>query len=129
MLAPLTEAAFGEQELLELNLEAARLWPRFAAEVERASGRAVGFTASGAIVVASDGDEARELRRLHDFQRSLDLDTSWLTGRDCRRLEPGLSPRVAGGILASGDGHADPAALVPAPRSNAPGVSWAWAWR
>ena len=30
----------------------------------------------------------------------------------CRRLEPGLSPRIAGGILAHGDAQADPRATV-----------------
>lgn len=112
MLAPVTEAAFGEQGLLELNLESARLWPRFAAEVEDASGQEIGYASTGAIVVAADADEARELRRLHEFKRSLGLDAEWLSGRQCRALEPGLAPRVAGGILAPGDAYVDPPALV-----------------
>ena len=38
----------------------------------------------------------------------------WLTPSRCRELEPGLSPRIAGGILAPQDGHADPRATVAA---------------
>ncbi|MFL5885501.1 MAG: NAD(P)/FAD-dependent oxidoreductase [Thermoleophilaceae bacterium] len=38
MLAPVTEAVFGEEALLRLNLEAARRWPAFAARLAEASG-------------------------------------------------------------------------------------------
>jgi glycine oxidase len=63
-------------------------------------------------VVAAEHDDVDELRRLHALQRSLGLDADWLAPKDCRRLEPGLSPRIAGGILAPQDGHADPGAVV-----------------
>jgi glycine oxidase len=36
----------------------------------------------------------------------------WLTPGACRRLEPGLSPRIAGGILAHDDAQADPRATA-----------------
>jgi len=114
MLAPVTEAEFGEEALLRLNLESARMWPAFSAELSEHSGSPTGHTASGALAVAADRDDAEELRRLHVFQRSLGLDVEWLTGRDCRRVEPGLSPRVAGGILAPHDSHVDPRAAVSA---------------
>ena len=63
-------------------------------------------------MVAADRDDAEALRRLHDFQRSLGLEAEWLTPSRCRELEPGLSPRIAGGILAPQDGQADPRADV-----------------
>jgi len=81
MLAPVTEADFGEQALLRLNLEAARAWPAFADEL----GADSGYEPHGALVVAADRDDAEELRRLHDFQRSLGLDAEWLGPRACRR--------------------------------------------
>src|SRR5436190_22568576 len=40
MLAPVTEADFGEEALIELNLSAARSYPAFVAEVEAESGEA-----------------------------------------------------------------------------------------
>src|SRR3954453_9134692 len=52
MLAPATEADFGEDELLRLNLESAALWPAFAAELEEATGMPTGYRADGALVVA-----------------------------------------------------------------------------
>ena len=48
---------------------------------------------SGALHVALDRDEAEELRRRHELQRSLGLEAEWLPPRECRELEPGLRPR------------------------------------
>jgi glycine oxidase len=118
MLAPVTEADFGEQELLRANLASREMWPAFAAELEERSGMGCGYRDSGALVAAADRDDAEELRRLHDFQRSLGLKAEWLGRRDCRRLEPGLAPRVAGGIFAPQDGHVDPRATMEALRSE-----------
>src|SRR3954447_18770898 len=112
MLAPVTEAAFGEHELLRLNLAGRAEWPAFAAELAERSGIDLEYSESGALVAAVDRDDVEELRRLHALQRSLGLDAEWLSGRECRRLEPGLSPRVAGGVLAPGDGSVDPRAAM-----------------
>src|SRR3954468_17523877 len=117
MLAPVTEADFGEEALLRLNLASRALWPGFAAELEERTGLTTGYRETGALVVAAERDDMDELRRLHEFQRSLGLESDWLTPRECRELEPGLSPRVAGGILAPQDGHADPRALLRALRA------------
>ena len=51
---------------------------------------------------------------MHDLQRELGLDAEWLAGSACRRLEPGLAPRVAGGILARADHQVAPRALIAA---------------
>jgi glycine oxidase len=93
------------------------MWPDFAAELEEHSGTGCGYVESGALVAAADRDDAEELRRLHEFQRSLGLESEWLGPRDCRALEPGLSPRVAGAILAPQDGHVDPRATLGALRA------------
>ena len=112
MLAPVTETDFGEEPQLRVNLTARERWPGFAAELEERSGLPTGYRESGALVVAADRDDAEALRRLHELQRSLDLDADWLTPSHARRLEPGLSPRIAGAILAHGDGQADPRATT-----------------
>jgi glycine oxidase len=116
MLAPVTEAEFGEQALLALNRESAAMWPGFAAELSERSGIDTGYRESGAILAAADRDDGEELRRLHRFQRELGLDVEWLSGRDLRRLEPRLSPRVSGGILAPREAHVEPRAVVRALR-------------
>ena len=112
MLAPVTEADFGEEELLLTNVKARALWPGFAAELSEATGLSTGYVDSGALVVAADRDDAEELRRLHDFQRRLGLASEWLGARAARSLEPGLSPRIGGAIDAPDEGHVDPAAVL-----------------
>lgn len=114
MLAPATEAAFGEEALVRLALAGVEAWPDFRSELERRSGRETGYRESGALMVAKDRDDAEELRRLLAFQRSLGLEAEWVTGRECRRLEPGLSPGVAGAILAPAERHVDPRAAMSA---------------
>jgi len=116
MLAPVTETDFGEDELLRLNLESAAMWPAFAAELEEATGLPTGYRADGAFVVAVDRDDAEELRRLHDLQRSLGLESEWLVPSAARAAEPGLAPRIAGAIDAPGEAQADPVAVVAALR-------------
>jgi glycine oxidase len=114
MLAPVTEADYGESGLIALNLAGARAWPRFARELEAAAGTGVGYRETGTLSVAVDRDQADVLRHLHELQQDLGLEAEWLTGTACRRLEPGLAPRIAGAILAPGDHHVSPRALVAA---------------
>jgi glycine oxidase len=114
MLAPVGELAFGEPELLKLTLAASELYPDFVAELERASGVATGYRRDGALHVALDRDEAAELRRVHELQRSLGLGAEWLPPRSCRDLEPGLTPSFNGGVHAAEEASVDPRALTEA---------------
>jgi glycine oxidase len=112
MLAPVGELAFGEPELLEMTLASAALYPAFVAELEAATGEGTGYTNQGALHIALDRDEAAELRRVHDLQRSLGLEAEWLPPRRCRELEPGLTPSFNGGVHAPGEAAVDPRALT-----------------
>jgi glycine oxidase len=114
MLAPIGEASWGEEALLELNLASARMYPDFAAGLEETSGKQVGYRRCGALHVALDRDEAEELQRRNELQRSLGLDAEWLRPRRCRELEPGLSTACAGGFHARDEGEVDPRALATA---------------
>jgi glycine oxidase len=114
MLAPVGELTFGEPELLQLTLAAARMYPQFVAELEAASGQRTGYEQLGALHVALDRDEAAQLRRVHDLQRSLELEAEWLPPRRCRDLEPGLTPSFHGGVFAPGEAAVDPRALTSA---------------
>lgn len=114
MLAPVTEATYGQEELLRLNLESARLWPAFHERLRSRSSRETGYEPRGALVVAVDRDDAEEFARVYRFQRSLGLEVEWLTRTECRRLEPGLAPGIAGGVRAPQDHQADPRALIAA---------------
>jgi glycine oxidase len=112
MLAPVGELSFGEPELMELTLAASRLYPQFVAELEAATGTQAGYERLGALHVALDRDEAAQLRRVHDLQRSLELEAEWLPPRRCRDLEPGLTPSFNGGVFAAGEAAVDPRALT-----------------
>jgi glycine oxidase len=112
MLAPVGELAFGEPQLLEMTLASAQFYPEFVAGLEAATGKTTGYRCQGALHIALDRDEAAELRRVHDLQRSLGLEAEWLPPRRCRELEPGLTPSFNGGVHASGEAAVDPRALT-----------------
>ncbi|MFD4229366.1 glycine oxidase ThiO [Streptomyces sp. NPDC058545] len=114
MLAAVTELHYGEQMLLGLNVASAARYPAFAAELEAASGQDIGFRACGTLAVALDSDDRAHLRELHALQHRSGLQSEWLTGRECRRLEPMLAPGVRGGLRVDGDHQVDPRRLAAA---------------
>jgi len=107
MLAPVTEAHYGEDRLLTLNLRAADLWPAFAEELETESGRPVGYRTCGSLLVALDGDDARVLDDLGAYLDRLGLAAETLSGSQARALEPALAPGVRRGLQVVGDHQAD----------------------
>ncbi|MFE0191772.1 glycine oxidase ThiO [Streptomyces sp. NPDC058989] len=114
MLAAVTELHYGEQTLLALNLDSARRYPRFTEELEEAAGTSIGYRRCGTLAVALDADDRAHLRELHALQIRSGLDSQWLTGRECRRLEPMLAPGVRGGLRVDGDHQVDPRRLASA---------------
>ena len=111
MLAPVTEAGYGEEQLLRLCLASLERYPAFVAEVERAGGVDVGLRTAGTLVVGFDEDDMRALDALHTFQRELGLAVERLPARAIRRREPALTPRLRGGLAVPGDHSVDGRAL------------------
>jgi glycine oxidase len=107
MLAPASEALFGEGALLRLNLLAVRRFGSFAAELEEATGRQVGLRREGTLAVAYDPGDYAALIRLTAFRRSAGLEAEELDSRACRTLEPFLAPDVHGGVLFADDWSVD----------------------
>lgn len=112
MLAPVGEATWGEEALLEAALASHSMWQEFAAELGDGGGTSSSLVRSGALHVALDADEAGELKRRFDLMRSLELDADWVTGRECRALEPGLGPSVYAGVHAPHEYGVDPGAVI-----------------
>ncbi|MFB7633308.1 glycine oxidase ThiO [Streptomyces sp. NPDC056149] len=112
MLAAVTELHYGEETLLGLNLASAERYPRFTEELQEASGQRIGYRRCGTLAVALDADDRAHLRELHALQVRSGLESQWLTGRECRRLEPMLAPGVRGGLRVDGDHQVDPRRLV-----------------
>ncbi|WOX09072.1 glycine oxidase ThiO [Streptomyces sp. N50] len=112
MLAAVTELHYGEQTLLALNLASAHRYPDFAAELTDLTGLDLGYRRCGTLAVALDADDRAHLRELHALQHQSGLDSEWLSGRECRRLEPMLAPGVRGGLRVDGDHQVDPRRLA-----------------
>jgi len=108
MLAPVTEAEFGEDALLALGLRAADGFPAFCAEL------GVDLRREGTLVVARDRDEAEELERLYEHRCALGLAVERLRPSQARRAEPALAPTVRLALDVPGDASVDPRALVAA---------------
>ena len=114
MLAPATEAEYGEKALLELGLRSAAAYEDFAAELADASGRDPGFRRAGTLVVARDRDDAEELDRLLAFRQSLGLEVQRLRPTQARRVEPALAPTVRLALDFPHDHSIDPRRMVAA---------------
>ena len=114
MLAPSSEAAFGEQLLLALNLESARRWPAFAAELAERSGADPGYRACGTLLAARDADAAAALERELAFRESLGLAVERLLPSRARDLEPALAPTVRAAAAAPDDHAVDPRRVLAA---------------
>jgi len=119
MLAPVTEAWPGEEELLALGVEAVARWPAFAAELTEAAGRPAGLRTDGTIVVATGSGDRAELDTLAAHLARLGRPVERLGGRELRRLEPGLGPDVRGGLSVPDDLAVDNRALLGALRTAA----------
>ena len=99
MLAPVTEAEFGEEALLELNLASAARYPSWVEELADEAGADPGYRRSGTLLLARDGDEAEALERLLAFRERLGLAVERLQalGGTTARARPGAdgAPRAA----------------------------------
>lgn len=112
MLAPVTEARLGEEELLELGMASWARWPDFATELSKTTGSDLGYRADGTVVVALDADDRAVLADVADRQRVMGLEVDELAVAELRRLEPALAPAVRRGVRAAGERAVDPPALV-----------------
>jgi glycine oxidase len=107
MLAPVSEIEYGEQAQLSLSTESLNRYPRFVADLEAASGQVVGLRREGTLILATDAGDRELLVDLHAFQTTLGLQARMLTSRECREVEPMLSPQIRCGLLVSSDHSVD----------------------
>jgi glycine oxidase len=114
MLAPVTEAQFGESALTALLLEGAGRWPAFARTLETATGQSIGYDTTGTLTVALDASDRASIDDLLAYQHSIGLDAARRSASECRDLVPALSPSLRGGIEVPGDHQVDNRALLAA---------------
>lgn len=111
MLAPVTEATFGEDALTALCVASARLWPDFAAELTEASGTDLGFETSGTLTLGYDRADAGHLERLRLLHARLGLRSEQITVAQAREREPFLGPHLSSALWVEGDHQVDPRAV------------------
>src|ERR1700679_485450 len=112
MLAPVTEAQFGESALTALLVEGAGRCPAFAAALEKATGHDIGYDTTGTVTVALDASDRASLDDLLAYQHTLGLEAHRRSPSECRSLVPALSPALRGGIEVPGDHQVDNRALL-----------------
>jgi glycine oxidase len=119
MLAPVMEVEFGDagRRVLELGLRSAELWPSFAEELAAATGVELALLSTGALFLARDDDEARELERKLAFRESLGLRVQRLRPSEARELEPALAPTMRLALAAPDDHSVDPRVALGALRT------------
>jgi glycine oxidase len=116
MLAPVSEAYFGEPDLTALMVASAGQWPGFAAEL--AAYGDIGYRTDGTLVVALTADDLAAASRVWRYQASLGLPVEELAAAAMREAEPVLHPRVRRGARVD-DHQADPRRLVAVLRAAA----------
>ena len=88
----------------------AALWPRFAREIEEASGMDVDFRADGTLIVARNTEEAAELAARAKGSPALEF----LIREEARALEPLLSTSIEGALFDPAEAQVDNRTLCPA---------------
>jgi glycine oxidase len=114
MLGPVGEAHFGEDALTRLNVAAARAWPAFAHDLERASGRPVHYQTGGTLLVAADPSDRAAVDDVLEYQLALGLSARRLTSPQCRAAEPLLAPGIRAGVELADDHQVDNRQVVEA---------------
>jgi glycine/D-amino acid oxidase-like deaminating enzyme len=93
-----------------LYVEAARAWTTLEDELQAD----LGVKISGGLMVAETADELSVLERKVAYERTIGMDTRLLSTDEMLRLEPGLSPHLAGASYCATEGFANPLLAGPA---------------
>lgn len=106
MLAPVAEAVYGEESLLEMMLEAAREWSSLD-DALRAMGLESGYRGGGSLLVASGPNDVAEIERTHAYYQRLGLAVRRLRAAEAREVEPALAPSSGPALYTEIDNQVD----------------------
>ena len=115
-LVPLHLANDGETNpLFEFHRASTYLFDDLVPELEDASDVRMGYERNGVLRVAEGENERDRLKQTFTaWQRNVGMPVSWLDVDELHRLEPGLGPRVLGGIFSPDERTLSSAHLVEA---------------
>ncbi|SDK62451.1 glycine oxidase [Cryobacterium psychrotolerans] len=111
MLAPVSELHYQEEDLLELTLASAALYPAFVESLGVAAADA-GYRTTRTITVGADAADRRSLADLREAQLRHGLAVEPLTIRAARAQEPLLSPQLSSAFNTPQDHQVDPRLLA-----------------
>lgn len=117
MLAPAFEAgseAGAHSRLFELCMAGAQLWQDFAADLERQTGRTIGYSPGPSLAVAATDDETKSLNQLHAALEQVGAACETLSPEAAKEMEPALTGPVSAALALTTDGHVDNRALCEA---------------
>lgn len=96
-----------QKALAALARHAGMIWPDFAGRVERLAGGGIEFSREGALVVARTAAEISWIEDIAAACQARSLPVQRLTLAELKRLEPGLSDDIRGGLLLPEDRQVD----------------------
>lgn len=108
MLAPVAEVVYQQEALFPLMLRSAELYPGLLEVVAKHTDLPTGYRTEGTLVVAADRADATHLAQLSQYQSTHGMEVERLTLREARKLEPALSPQLAGAVHIPGDHQVNP---------------------
>lgn len=114
MLAPLVEARLEEREVVGFGRDSLEFWPEFVRSLEAETELSVDYRTEGTLIVGVERDHIAAIRHLHEEQQQLGLPVEPLSGYECRKLEPYLSPAVPEGFFSPRDHQVDNRLLLTA---------------
>lgn len=118
MLAPVSELHYQEEDLLELTLASAALWPGFIAPLMAPGLPDTGFRTTPTLVLGADAADRRALADLRAVQLDHGLDVEALTIREARAAEPLVAPHISCAFRIAADHQVDPRGTAAAIRAR-----------
>ncbi|MFC4333700.1 glycine oxidase ThiO [Salininema proteolyticum] len=114
MLAAVTEAEFGEEDLVPFAVESVRLWRGFAEELQAESGVGLDYSPEGTILLGWNESDRAAVRRQVGLYRRLALPVEEVGARGLRKQEPLIGHRCREGFVIGSDHSVDPRAVLTA---------------
>ncbi|WP_342319238.1 glycine oxidase ThiO [Corynebacterium mayonis] len=108
MLAPTAEVVYKQEPLFPLMAQAAAWYPELIRLTEKYTHAPTGYRTEGTLVVARDRADRTHLEQLRAYQHAHGMQVEQLTTRAARKLEPALSPALAGAVRIEGDHQVQP---------------------
>lgn len=107
MLAPVAEAVYGEELLLNMMLESAQYWRELSIELATLFNIDVAYRDGGSMLVGVTQNDVAELERTFRYYQSLNLKCELLKPSQARKIEPSISPSISSAIYTEIDNQVD----------------------